>query len=114
MELIGTFFIFLKQLRRISCYLGRGVVLIANNARYHHGLFHKEWRQSCSDRFNVEFFTPYSPELNPIERIWKLTRRLAIHNRYFPSLTDVEQAVEKVFLKWKNGNDTLRRLYAIK
>ena len=81
-----TFFTFLKQLRRISCHSGRRVCLIADNARYHHGLLHKQWRQNCSDRFSIEFLPPYSPELNPIERVWKLTRRLAIHNRYFPSL----------------------------
>ena len=78
-----TFFTFLKQLRRISCHTGRHVFLIADNARYHHGLLHKQWRQNCSDRFSIEFLPPYSPELNPIERVWKLTRRLAIHNRYF-------------------------------
>src|SRR3954451_5471823 len=26
-------------------------------------------------------WTSYSPELNPIERVWKLTRRLCLHNR---------------------------------
>ena len=109
-----TFFTFLKQLRCISCHSGRRVVLITDNARYHHGLLHKEWRQNCSDRFSIEFLPPYSPELNPIERIWKLTRRLAIHNRYFPSLENIVQAVEKTFLKWKNGNDTLRKLCAVK
>ena len=67
-----TFFTFLKQLRCISCHSGRRVVLIADNARYHHGLLHKEWRQNCSDRFSIEFLPPYSPELNPIERVWKL------------------------------------------
>jgi hypothetical protein len=29
---------------------------------------------------SLEFLPPYSPELNPIERLWKLIRRLAIHN----------------------------------
>ena len=109
-----TFFTFLKQLRRISCHTGRHVFLIADNARYHHGLLHKQWRQNCSDRFSIEFLPPYSPELNPIERVWKLTRRLAIHNRYFPSLEEIVKAVEKIFLNWKYGNDTLRRLCAIK
>ena len=109
-----TFFMFLKQLRSISCHAGRRVFLIADNARYHHGLLHKQWRQSCSDRFSIEFLPPYSPELNPIERVWKLTRHLAIHNRYFPSLEDIVKAVEKVFLKWKYGNDALRRLCAFK
>lgn len=27
----------------------------------------------------------HSPDLNPIERVWKLTRPLCTHNRYFPT-----------------------------
>lgn len=56
---------------------------------------------------------PYSPELNPIERIWKLTRRMAVHNRYFPSLESVVETVESVFNIWTFGNDTLTKLCAI-
>jgi len=37
----------------------------------------------------LEFLSPYSPELNPIERVWKLIRRLATHNQYFQTLTQV-------------------------
>ena len=55
----------------------------------------------------------YSPDLNPIERVWKLTRRLATHNRYFPKLEDIADAVEEVFTQWHPGNETLRRLCAI-
>jgi hypothetical protein len=51
--------------------------------------------------------------LNPTERIWKLTRRLCIHNRYFRNLADVTLAVEAEFAKWTKSNNTLRRLCAI-
>jgi transposase len=56
---------------------------------------------------------PYSPELNPIERIWKLTRRLCLHNRYFSQLDEVTRAVETEFANWIKPNNTLRRLCAI-
>jgi transposase len=108
-----TFFKFLILLRRISSRTRRQVVLIADNARYHHASLHKEWRDNCSERFRIEFLPPYSPELNPIERVWKLTRRLAIHNRYFPSLDSIIDAAEKVFSQWCHGNETLRKLCAI-
>ena len=39
----------------------------------------------------------YSPDLNPIEQAWKLTRHLAMHNRYFPRLDGVVQAAETQF-----------------
>jgi len=42
------------------------------------------------------YLPPYSPELNPIERVWKLTRRLATHNRYFAHVEELELAVESL------------------
>ena len=108
-----TFFSFMKHLRRISSHARRKVVVIADNARYHHARLHKKWRAEAEKHFAVEFLPPYSPDLNPVERVWKLTRRLATHNRYFPELQDLINAVEYTFDGWTNGNDTLRKLCAI-
>ena len=41
------------------------------------------------------FLPPYSPQLAPIERVWKLARRLATHNRYFQTLDQVLDAVNQ-------------------
>ncbi len=108
-----TFFAFLKGLRRTSIRTGRRVVVITDNARYHHARLHKEWRATHVEDFVLDYLPPYSPELNPIERVWKLTRRQCLHNRYFPILEEVVAAVEKQFDNWRNGNETLRRLCAI-
>ena len=108
-----TFFAFLKMLRCASSRTGRRVVVITDNARYHHALLHKEWRENHVKNFRLDYLPPYSPELNPIERVWKLTRRQCIHNRYFPVLEEVVTTVEKQFEYWANGNETLRRLCAI-
>ena len=51
--------------------------------------------------------------MNPIERVWKLTRRRCLHNRYFPGLQEVIDAVEAVFAGWANRNGSLRILCAI-
>ncbi len=74
-----TFFMFLKKVRKASCHSVNKVVVISDNARYHHAKFHEGYRQSCADRFLLDFLPPYSPELNPIERVWKLTRRCCMH-----------------------------------
>ena len=47
---------------------------------------------------------PISPELNPIERVRKLTRRLCLHNRYFGFLDGVVSAVEEQFSEWTQPN----------
>ena len=108
-----TFFTFLKNLRKVSCHTSRRVIVILDNATYHHARLHKDWRSQAASRFALEFLPPYSPDLSPIERVWKLTRRKATHNRYFPTLTEVTDGIEEVFTHWSNGNETLRKLCAI-
>jgi transposase len=70
-----SFWAFLKDLRRISNRRGRRVVVITDNAKYHHARLHKQWRHDRQDHFALDYLPPYSPDLNPIERVWKLTRR---------------------------------------
>src|SRR4051794_23678257 len=74
---------------------------------------HLSWRDQQAPQFRLDFLPPYSPELNPIERVWKLTRRLCLHNRYFGFLDGVVSAVEDQFAEWTKSNDILRRLCAI-
>lgn len=108
-----TFFGFLRELRRVALRADRPVAVILDNAKYHHGVLHRDWRESHAEDFCLDFLPPYSPELNPIERVWKLTRRLCLHNRYFSTLNSVVSAVESQFLQWASRNETLRRLCAI-
>lgn len=107
-----TFFMFLKYVRGVSRRSGRRVVLVLDNARYHHAKLHKEWREAQDPDFIIAYLPPYSPELNMIERVWKLTRRRCMHNQYFPSLDDVAVAVESLFDSWRFSSQTLRKLCA--
>ena len=56
---------------------------------------------------------PYSPELNPIERVWNLLRRLRIHNQYFETLDHLVQEVSEQLALWARPNDALKRLCCI-
>ena len=101
---------FLRQLRQCSRRAGRRVVVITDNARYHHAKLHADWRAKQEPEFVLSYLPPYSPDLNPIERVWKLTRRLCLHNRYFPTLAGVLEAVEGQFKYWSQPNESLRKL----
>lgn len=104
---------FLRQLETQARRSGRKMTVIIDNARYHHARLHAAWRQNVADHFTLHFLPPYSPQLNPIERVWKLIRRLCLHNRYFPTLPQVAQAVAPQLRIWSRPNSTLRRLCAI-
>ena len=89
------------------------MVIIFDNARYHHALLHKAWRAEVMPRFTLDFLPPYSPELNPTEGVWKLTRRLCLHNVYFPKLDQACISAERQFDQWSAGSNALKKLCAI-
>ena len=74
---------------------------------------HLGWREQSAPVFALDFLPPYSPQLNPIERVWKLLRRLRLHNQFFGSIDGVITAVESQLSIWSEPNDTLRKLCAI-
>jgi len=104
---------FLRLLHRRGNRGQRRVVVITDNAKYHHAKLHSAWRQEQQPQFQLDFLPPYSPDLNPVERVWKLVRKLCIHDEYFPTLAAVISAVETQFANWTHGNETLRRLCSI-
>ena len=44
---------------------------------------------------------PYSPELNPIEPVWKTTRKLTMHNRFYRTTGERDAALRKTFGKFR-------------
>jgi DDE superfamily endonuclease len=88
----------------------RHMVLILDNAPYHHGRLLKPFRHEHRRVLRLDYLPPYSPELNPVERVWKLARRLCTHNQYFPELQDLIEAVSQQMAAWQKPNSTLRRL----
>ena len=65
---------------------GRGTT---GQRHYRHGKLHKEWRTLHCKQFKLDYLPPYSPELNSIERVWKLTRRKCLHNVHFEQLSQL-------------------------
>lgn len=107
-----TFKIFLDRLIN-EHWTGRKMIVVLDNARYHHARCLNEWVEKNSDILHLEFLPPYSPDLNHIERVWKLTRRQCLHNRYFPSLDEMIHILGTQFQRWETPNKTLHQLCAI-
>jgi transposase len=51
------------------------------------GFFETRWLFVGTEGF--DFLPLYSPDINPIERVWKTTHQLCLHNVYFAKLDQV-------------------------
>jgi transposase len=46
-----------------------------------------------TSKIQLHFLPPYSPHLNPIERLWKWMKERVIYNTYYPEFEDFRLAV---------------------
>lgn len=107
-----SFKTFLQKLLR-SRNRRKKILVILDNARYHHARDLRPWLKTNRNHIELLFLPPYCPDLNPIERVWKLARRLCTHNQYFKSLENLINVVGKQFKIWRKPNITLKLLCAI-
>ena len=54
----------------------------------------------AQNRFYVYRLPSYSPDKNPIEKLWKNTKRDATHLKYFPTFENFRSAVIRAFNKY--------------
>jgi DDE superfamily endonuclease len=68
------------------------VVLLIDNAPWHRG---QPIDEAMAENRHLEFKRrpSYSPQLNPIERFWKVLRRRATHNRLFDTIADLKKSI---------------------
>ena len=58
----ASFWDFLQALYRTSAARQRRVVVITDNAKYHHARLHRAWREQHTNRFALDYLPPYSPD----------------------------------------------------
>ena len=71
------------------------VYVILDNARSNKNKKLEEFLQTS--KIKVRYLPPYSPNLNPIERLWKIMRETKLYNRYFESSVDFFREVRSFF-----------------
>ena len=92
---------------------GKTIYNIVDNARYYHSRVLKEWLQAHT-WCNVIYLPPYSPNLNLIERLWKLLRKEVISYYYYEHYSDFRKAVLNFFRNIKKYEPQLTTLLTLK
>ena len=68
--------------------------MILDNAGFHKTQCIKKLFEEYSAQVSVEYIPPYSPELNPIETCWKVTKNNVTKSQYFSNLENMQDALE--------------------
>jgi len=86
------------------------IILIQDNAPYHTSGQMKGFYAEQADRLTVYQLPSYSPELNPIERLWRKIKKEATHLHYFPHFAALVAKVEQALGKLAKLPDKLTAL----
>lgn len=81
----------------------RKLLLLWDNASCHKSKEVKQWLRDNPGILELDNFPPYSPEMNPIEHVWKALKKHINHLRGESSLTEIMKEAEH-FLNKKTFN----------
>jgi transposase len=68
--------------------------MVLNNARIHHAKLIQPFLEENQKRLYLMFLPPYSPNLNPIERIWKWMKESVIANRFHKNKNELQKSID--------------------
>jgi len=101
-----TYIGFLERIARR--YFPQPVIYIQDNASYHKHRDVWDWFRGNRSWWHVHNLPPYSPEFNAAEPLWKHTRKMGTHNRYFEVIDELIEAVTSVFCSMQRNPEQIR------
>ncbi len=86
---------FFNEIRKVYPHYNQKIHIILDGASYHRSQLVKNWMEVVNIR--LHYLPPYSPNLNPIERMWKLMNEHLRNNRYFSSTQKFRDVISIFF-----------------
>src|SRR5713226_6344881 len=98
-------------LRTILAHTTARLFLIHDGARYHTSQATTQFLAQHAERITVHPLPSYSPDYNPIEYLWKKTKKRATHNQYFKEFALLTVSVEKALAYFAAHPETVLGLF---
>lgn len=73
----------------------------------------QEFYAKHADRLTVYQLPPYSPDLSPIEFLWRRVKKQATHLRWFPKFDNLIQKVDETLLEFAGKPQELTELVGV-
>ena len=91
---------YIAFLTRVLERTTQSIVLIQDGAKYHTSAETKAFFAQQATRLQVFQLPTYSPDYNPIEKLWKKIKQQDTHLHYFPTFEALTDKVEQALLKF--------------
>ncbi len=85
---------FLKKIEFCNATLSK-IYVICDNAGYHKSKKIKEYLQGS--KIELIYLPPYSPNLNPIERLWKFMHSIVTNNKFYWDFDQFSSSLDRFF-----------------
>jgi len=72
------------------------IYIVLDNASYYHAKIVKEFLEK-NHRIILKFLPPYSPNLNIIERLWRILKKKVVYNKFYLKFEDFRKKVIEFF-----------------
>ncbi len=92
-----TFLRFLENV--LKRYPTGKIVMVLDSARIHHAKLIQPFLEQHEDRLAFVFLSPFSPQLNPIEGLWKWLKTSVIYNFFIALWLTLERMFKLSSLK---------------
>ncbi len=111
---MGNYKTFKKHLKKVINHYKdkRKIIMYVDNVRFHHAKKLKGFLEA-NPTLEIRYLPAYSPDLNPVERVWWYMRKSITHNRYLSSIKERIAKFWQLMSPTLKPNETLKILCAI-
>lgn len=99
---------YIRFLQEVLGKTRKHIILIQDGARYHTSKAANAFFTERKKRLTVYQLPTYSPDFNPIEKLWKQIKTEETHLHYFPAFGDLKAKVDSALLNFsRKGREIL-------
>ena len=104
---------YIQFIKEVLSKTRKHIILIQDGAKYHTSAQTKQFLDNRQDRISVYNLPSYSPDYNPIEKLWKKVKKEGTHLHYFQTFKDLVNKVEEVLFVFKNTAKEVLSLFGL-
>jgi transposase len=113
--ILTSFKVNAMRFRRFICHLKREmrtdkIILICDNASFHKAKWLSQWVETQKAWLKLEFLPAYSPDFNPIERLWRWMKTEFTHNKCWRTKEDLKKYLIGILEQMPLHADSLKSL----